>query len=185
VGYVGRFHTLGKSKGLDTLIEAAALLREQDTEIVLCFVGGPKGSFPALEELARRYGLPVDRLFLVDQVPLLKVPFYMRAFDVCAMPFPWTEHYAYYMSPLKMFEYMASGTPIVATDLPSTKEILHDGENAVLVEPDSPEALARGIRLLLEMPDLGQRLTAQAYRDVTALTWKKRVANILAFVNAS
>jgi glycosyltransferase involved in cell wall biosynthesis len=55
----------------------------------------------------------------------------------------------------------------------------------VLVEPDSPESLARGIRLLLEMPDLGQRLTAQAYRDVTALTWKKRVANILAFVNAS
>ena len=185
VGYVGRFHTLEMSKGLDTLVEAAAILGEQDTGIVLCFVGGPRESFPALQELAYRCGLSTDRLILLDRVPLLKVPLYMCAFDVCAMPFPWTEHYAYYMSPLKMFEYMASGTPIVATDLPSTREILRDGENAVLVEPDNPESLAQGIQRVLEMPDRGQRLAAQARQDVIALTWERRAANILAFVGAN
>jgi len=185
VGYVGRFHTLEMPKGLNTLIEAAALLRGQDTEIVLCFVGGPRESFPALQALAHWHGLSSDSLILTDRVPLLKVPLYMRAFDVCAMPFPWTEHYAYYMSPLKMFEYMASGTPVVATDLPSAREVLRDGENAVLVEPDSPEALAKGIRLVLEMSDRGQELAAQAYHDVTALNWEKRATNILAFVGVN
>lgn len=184
VGYVGRFFTLGMSKGLDVLVEAAAQLREQDTEIVLCFVGGPPESFSALQALAHQHGLSVGALILADRVSLLKVPLYMRAFDVCTMPFPWTEHYAYYMSPLKMFEYMASGTPIVATDLPSVREILRDGENAVLVKPNSTEAVAQGIRLVLEMPDRGQRLSAQAYHDVTTLTWEQRAAHILDFIVA-
>lgn len=182
VGYVGRFHTLEMSKGLDALVEAAALLRKQGAEIALCLVGGPGESFPALRELAHRHGLPAGDLTLVDRVPLPTVPLYMRAFDVCAMPFPWTEHYAYYMSPLKMFEYMASGTPIVATNLPSTREVLRDGENAVLVKPDSPEALAEGIRFVMEMPDQGQRLAAQAHQDVAAFTWERRASRIMSFV---
>jgi glycosyltransferase involved in cell wall biosynthesis len=184
VGYVGRFHTLGMSKGLDTLIKAAALLSKRDTEIVLCFVGGPPESFSALQTLAHRHGLSADALILVDRVPLLRVPLYMRAFDVCAMPFPWTEHYAYYMSPLKMFEYMASGTPIVATDLPSVREVLRDGENAVLVAPGDAGALAEGIRQVMESPDRGQLLAMQARNDVTALTWRQRAVHILGFVVA-
>ena len=185
VGYVGRFHTLQMPKGLDTLVKAAARLREQGIEIVLCFVGGPGENFPVLRELVRQHGLPPEVLILVDQIPPTEVPLYLRAFDVCAMPFPWTEHYAYYMSPLKMFEYMASRTPIVATDLSSTREILRDGENAVLVEPDDPKALAQGIRQVLEMPDRGRQLAAQAYQDVATLTWARRAANILAFVGAN
>lgn len=184
VGYVGRFHTLGRSKGLDTLIEAAVLLRGQDTDIVLCFVGGPKESFAALEELARRYGLPADRLFLVDRVPLLKVPLYMRAFDVCAMPFPWTEHYAYYMSPLKMFEYMASRTPIVATDLPSTREILRDEENAVLVTPGEPQALADGMEWVLGNAELATRIGQRARDDVARYTWTERARKIEDFCSS-
>jgi len=178
VGYVGRFHTLGMSKGLDTLVEAAALLREQDIGIVLCFVGGPKESFPVPRELAHRHGLPTDSLILVDRVPLLEVPLYMRAFDVCAMPFPWTEHYAYYMSPLKMFEYMASGTPIVATDLPSVREVLRDGENAVLVAPDEPRALATGIERMLGSVESAARIGRRARDDVARHTWTERVWRI-------
>lgn len=184
VGYVGRFHTLGMSKGLDILVEAAALLREQDTEIVLCFVGGPEESFPALQELARRHGLLTDRLILVDRVPLLTVPLYMRAFDVCAMPFPWTEHYAYYMSPLKMFGYMASGTPIVATDLPSVREILRDGENAVLVEPESHKALAEGITRVLSDPHLAKRISERAYDEVGQYSWDERAWRIIEFAES-
>lgn len=182
VGYVGRFHTLGMAKGLDTLIGAAALLRGRGTGILLCFVGGPEASFPVLRTLACQHGMATDDLVLVDRVSLPKVALYMRTFDVCAMPFPWTEHYANYMSPLKMFEYMASRTPIVATDLPAIREILRHRENAVLVEPGSPEALAEGIKRVLDMPDRGGRLAAQACQDVTALTWERRAANILAFV---
>jgi len=185
VGYVGRFHTLGMAKGMDSLVQAVGeLYRQGQTDVVLCLVGGPLKMAGAYRELAVREGLAADSLIFVGHVSPLKVPLYMRAFDLCVMPFPWTEHYAYYMSPLKMFEYMASGTPIVATDLPSTREILRDGENAVLVEPDSSKALAQGIRRVLEMPDRGQRLSARACREVSALTWERRAEAILAFVGA-
>ena len=184
VGYVGRFHTLGMSKGLEMLVKATALLRAQDTETMLCFVGGPPESFSALQVLAHRHGLSADAIILVDRVPLLKVPLYMRAFDVCAMPFPWTEHYAYYMSPLKMFEYMASGTPIVATDLPSIREILRDGENAVLVEPENTKALAEGITRVLSDPHLARRISERAYDEVGQYRWDERAWRIIEFVGS-
>lgn len=184
VGYVGRFHTLGMSKGLDTLIESASLLREWDSEIVLCFVGGPPENFSALRALTHQHGLSADALILVDRVPLLKVPFYMRAFDVCVMPFPRTEHYAYYMSPLKMFEYMASGTPIVATDLPSIQEILRDGENAILITPDNPDSLAQGLRRVLDDPTLAKRIARQARGDVWKYDWHRRAKSIIESVAA-
>ena len=100
------------------------------------------------------------------------------------MPFHWTEHFAYYASPLKLFEYMASKTPIVATDLPSTGEILRDGENAVLVEPDDPKALAEGIERTLSDAELAARIGRQAREDVRQYTWGERAANIMTFVAA-
>jgi glycosyltransferase involved in cell wall biosynthesis len=178
-GYVGRFHTMEMRKGLDTMIKALRILKEEGFDnVVLCFVGGPLEMAPPFLDLAKEEGIEEKDLIFVNHVPPGRIPLYLRSFDVCVMPFPWTEHYAYYMSPLKMFEYMASGTPIVATDLPSTREILRGEENAVLIEPDNPAALAWGIQRVLEMPGRGQWLAAQAYHDVTALTWERRAALI-------
>ena len=94
-------------------------------------------------------------------------------------PFPVSEHYAYFMSPLKLFEYMAAGVPIVATDLPSIREILHHKENAWLIEPGNPQALAEGIQYLLEDPVFAEHLARGAKRDVQQYTWERRAAAIL------
>jgi len=94
------------------------------------------------------------------------------------MPFPFNEHYAYFMSPLKMFEYMASQRPIVATNLPSTREVLNEN-NAVLVEPDDSEKLAKGIKKVLDNKELSQKIAEQAYLDVKKYTWEKRVKDII------
>jgi glycosyltransferase involved in cell wall biosynthesis len=97
------------------------------------------------------------------------------------MPFPKTEHYAYYMSPLKLFEYMASKRPIVASDLPSIREILNE-QNSVLVEPDNPEKLAEGIKRILADNNFAEKISNQAFQDVQQYTWQKRVEQILGFV---
>ena len=89
---------------------------------------------------------------------------------------------ARYTSPLKAFEYMASERPVVASDLPSLGELFEDGRNALLVRPDCPDDLARGIRQILEDPALAQRLSAAGRESVRFRTWDQRAAAILEFV---
>jgi len=183
IGYIGRFRTLEMEKGIPELVEAMKDLSSVNgAEPLLLCVGGPMDAVPTYLELARRIGIPQDRLRFVDRVPNTEVPYWIRAFDVALAPFPRTDHYAYFMSPLKLFEYMAAEVPILATDLPSIREVLRHGENAWLVPPSDPKALAEGIRNLLENPDLAERLAQQARKDVRQYTWKRRAAVILQHV---
>jgi glycosyltransferase involved in cell wall biosynthesis len=181
IGYVGRFHTMGMDKGLGLLVRAAGKLQKYGVwDLALCFVGGPLEMATQYRVLAEEADLGNDSLILVDQVPMAQIPYYLQAFDICAMPFPWTEHFAYFASPIKLFEYMASGRPIVATDLPAIREILRDGDNAILVPPGDVEALAQGIQRVLQDQDLAVRLARQAFLDVQQYTWSKRAEKIMA-----
>ena len=73
----------------------------------------------------------------------------------------------YFTSPLKLFDYMAAGAPIVASDLPTVREVLTDGDNALLVPPGRPvDALAAAIRRLLVNPGLADRLRRTAFEQV-------------------
>lgn len=84
-----------------------------------------------------------------------------------------------WMSPLKIFEYMAVGRPIVATRLPAIEEILIDGRNALLVEPDNIEAWVNAIKRLLGDRKLAIRLSQQAQNGLIAsYTWQARVSRI-------
>jgi glycosyltransferase involved in cell wall biosynthesis len=183
IGYIGRFRTMTMEKGIPELVQAMAHLPPLDgKEPLLLCVGGPMDAVPAYLDLAYRFGVPEYRLQSVDRVPNCEVPFWIRACDVVTIPWPWTEFSAYFMSPLKLFEYMASGRPIVASDLPSLREVLRDGENAVLVKPDDSKALAEGIQTILDDPTLASRLAVQARRDVTAYTWEQRAEKIMGFI---
>jgi glycosyltransferase involved in cell wall biosynthesis len=83
-------------------------------------------------------------------------------------------------SPMKMFEYMASGAPIVSSDLPVLQEVLrHDG-NALIAPVDDPDAWQRAIERLVTEPATAARLADQALRDLRAhYTWDVRAAAVL------
>jgi glycosyltransferase involved in cell wall biosynthesis len=82
------------------------------------------------------------------------------------------------MSPLKIFEYMASGRAIVASDLPVLREVLNN-RNAVLCEADNVDQWRQAIITLTEDRQLRQRLGAQARRDFDQhYSWSRR-ANFL------
>jgi glycosyltransferase involved in cell wall biosynthesis len=181
IGYVGRLETLGKEKGIDILIKAFKILREKNDNIILCCVGGPKERIEEYQNFSKKINLKKEDVIFFDQVTHLKIPLYLKSFDVLVMPYPWTEHYAYYMSPLKLFEYMASKKPIVASDLPSIREVLNEN-NSILVKPDDPESLAEGIKKVLEDKNLAEKISNQAFQDVQQYTWEKRAKNILRFI---
>jgi glycosyltransferase involved in cell wall biosynthesis len=111
-----------------------------------------------------------------------ELPVYLKAADVLVVPNSGKEDISRIStSPLKVFAYMAAGRPMVASDLPSIREVLN-GSNAVLVEADNPQALARGIATLAEDPALANHLAAQARKDVEVYTWDARAKTILNFI---
>jgi len=185
IGYIGRFQTMGMEKGVPELIEAMAHLPSVNGKrpLLLC-VGGPMSVVQGYLDRADSIEIPRQTLRFVDHVPTSEVPRVMKACDVCTIPWPRTEFSAYYTSPLKLFEYMAAGVPIVASDLPSLREILRHGENAWLVQPGDPPALAEGIRTLLSDQSLAEQLAKAARRDVQKHTWENRAAHIIELIQA-
>ena len=94
-----------------------------------------------------------------------------------------SEESARFTSPLKLFEYMASSIPIVAPRTPALEEILRHRENAYMVVPDSPEALAEGIQNVFSQKGLADAIARQARLDVTTYQWETRAKNILGFIH--
>ncbi len=87
---------------------------------------------------------------------------------------------AAWMSPLKVFSYMAAAKPILCSDLPVLREVIEDGRNGILVPPDDPAAWAAALRRLLYDPALRERLGAKAYADFLARhTWQQRAIRVL------
>jgi len=176
VGYAGRLHTMSMDKGVGALVEALA----QVGGCALALVGGPDDMAAALRDQWVAAGIEAAHFLYAGQVAPDRVPAILAAFDVCAMPFPFTPHFAYYMSPLKLFEYMAVRRVVIASDLPSIREVLTHNENALLVPPGDVSALADAIRLLRNDVALRDRLADHAYRTVmTDYLWSARAQRIL------
>lgn len=182
IGYVGRLQTLDLEKGVSELVQALAYLPKELEHAALVCVGGPLDSVEKYLTVADDAGVPRSRVTFVDRVPTEQVGKWMRACDVVTIPWPYTTFSAFYTSPLKLFEYMASGVPIVASDLPALREVLTDGVNARLVSPGDPARLAAGIAELLLNPALAASLATMARRDVENQTWVERARRILTFI---
>jgi glycosyltransferase involved in cell wall biosynthesis len=108
------------------------------------------------------------------------VPELLRDADVALLPLAEGIVARCFTSPLKLFDYLAAGLPIVAVDYPTIREILRDGENCLLVAPNDPAALATAIRRLLADRVLASRLGQQARLDAADYTWDRRAERLLA-----
>ncbi|MDQ3699524.1 MAG: glycosyltransferase family 4 protein [Chloroflexota bacterium] len=177
VVYTGHLY---RWKGAHTLALAA---RDLPPEAVVCIVGGTPADVVAFRDFLARENLTHVRL--PGYVPPAHVPLWLAAADVLALPNSGTSAIsARYTSPLKLFEYMAARRPIVASDLPSLREVLVHERNALLVPPDRPAALADGLRAVLSTSGLAQRLAEQAGQDVVGRTWDARAQAIIHFAAA-
>lgn len=181
IGYVGQLKTMGMEKGIGVLLEAFAILKKDFDNLSLVIVGGDKEDVASYKEISQKRGLTENDVLFVGRKEYKEIPYYLRSFSVLVMPFPNKPHYALYMSPLKLFEYMASGRPIVTSDLPTVREVL-DSNNSVLVEPDNAKSLSIGIKKIVNDENLTKIISEKASEKIKNLTWVKRAIKILEFI---
>ncbi len=170
--YVGHLY---EDRGIVDIMRAASLL----PEVAFVLVGGHEKDITRWRSTVR--GMALENVSLAGFVPNRLVPNYLWAADILLMPYSSKCQTAEWMSPLKLFEYMASGRPIVASDIPSLRTVLSHGGNAWLCQADDGEALARSILHLKGRPDLSEALARQALKDAQGYGWDGRVQRILEF----
>lgn len=167
---VGTVSTFYGYEGLDVLVRAAADLRGRGEPVWVLLVGdGPE--LPRLRRLVAETGLDETVIF-PGRVPHAEVRRYYSALDVFAVPR--TGHrVCHLVTPLKPVEAMASGLPVVASELPALRELVEPDVTGGLIPPEYPHALADYLQQLLYSPNKRKKM-GQAARDVVARdrTWR-------------
>jgi glycosyltransferase involved in cell wall biosynthesis len=175
IGYVGNLYA---GRGIELIVDVAGRMPDCDFELI----GGSE------KDLAvwRAKALP-GNVALAGFVRPAELAARYAAFDVLLMPYPRSgigvasgksDTYRW-CSPMKMFEYMATGAPIVSSDLPVLGEVLRHDHNALIAPADAPASWQHAIRRLVDDPELARRLADQAFADlVRDHTWDARVRQI-------
>lgn len=189
IGYVGRFKTMGKEKGVRDLVSALTDPELRELKPLLVCVGGPMDLVPDFMELARSLEIPESQLRFVDRVPNPEVPTWLAAVDVAAMPAPAAsangasaasvDRYSNATSPLKLFEYMAAGLPFVAPDIAGVREVVEDGKGCLIAPPGDSAAIGRALNRLLRDPEEARRLGEGARAAVARHSWRGRAERAL------
>ncbi len=181
VGYVGKLTAMGHERGVAELVQSFALVHQSLPQAFLLIVGARPAERERVIEVATKAGLPRDSYTVIRHVPHATAIAYTQAADVLIMNYPDAHYYRYYLSPLKLFEYMATGNPIISTDLDSVRDIISES-TAVLVKPGDAAALTTALHEVLSKPEVYALRAAAARQEVEQYTWEARAKHILAFI---
>lgn len=157
VMYIGN---LEGYQGVDLLIEGVARAREAGQRARLMVIGGTPGTIAAHRAIAERAGI-ADHVVFTGPRPVEEIGRYMAAATIVVSPRRQGRN-----TPMKIYSYLDSGRPLIATRLPTHTQVLDD-EIAFLVEPTAAD-MGRGIATLLSDPALRARLAAAAAARVAA-----------------
>ncbi|MDM9379256.1 glycosyltransferase family 4 protein [Chlorogloeopsis sp. ULAP01] len=169
---------LRKFKGIDVLIDVALEM----SNIQFVCAGGNETEVKNYQQLAQEK--QVSNITFLGYILHEDLPSLLQAADVLAHPHCWGEA-ATFTSPLKLFDYFASGTPIVATEIPSLMEFKNTQAIAAWCEPDNPTKFAASLRQVLENYPRKIEGYANSIEFVKQFSWENRAAKILSYVDES
>lgn len=173
--YTGHLY---RGRGIELIIELASRLTDTHT---FCIAGGRKEDIQYYQEQAK--ALP--NLFFTGHKSQLDVVKYQQAADVLLMPYDYKVsasgggNTADFASPMKMFEYMAAGRPMISSTLPILYEVLKDKQNALMVPYENIEAWQKALEFLRANPEEGDRIGLNAKNDAEMYTWSSRVETLI------
>lgn len=171
--YTGHLYA---GRGMNLLIELAKLL----PEINFIWVGGRQNDLDQWHKKIIEIG--IQNIILTGFIDNELIPKYQAAGDVLLMPYEKEisgssgGNTAEYCSPMKMFEYLAAGRPIISSDLSVLHEVLNT-TNAIFCDSNDPICWKNAIINLMNFPDIGNNLSKNAIEDAKKYTWNKRCIN--------
>ncbi|MFH1610662.1 MAG: glycosyltransferase family 4 protein, partial [Patescibacteria group bacterium] len=163
-------------KGVQTLAEASNFLKDDQ---LIVFLGGTDYDIKNFKNKNADLIEQNKILVLGYKEPKL-IPEYLKLADILVLPNTGKDKKSDWTSPMKLFEYMASGISILASDLPSIKEVLNQ-KNAIFFKSDNSQDLAEKIDYILNNSEVMTNLSNQAKQDVREYAWGKRVEKIIKF----
>ena len=175
LGYTGHLYA---GRGVQLILQLAAQL----PDLRFLLVGGqPVDVERVRAQIAEQQ---LANITLTGFVPNAQLPLYQAASDVLLMPYQARVaassggDIAAFLSPMKMFEYLAASRPILASDLPVLAEVLTP-QNAIILPQDDPQQWVDAIQRLAADPKSGEQIAAVARRTAARHTWEQRAAAIL------
>jgi len=176
VGYVGTF---AKWHGIEELVEASTMVLERFSNVRFLMVGP---YFQYAEELVHKKRTPGAYVF-TGPVSYADVSKYINASDILVAPYnpAKSELRRKYGigSPLKVFEYMACGKPVITTSVPPIVQVVENGKTGILVPTGNSLSLAEAIVHLIEEPELRKRIGEVAREKVEKhYSWKTFSLNL-------
>lgn len=173
LGFVGGLRPWHGVEALPPLLER---LVAAHSDLRLVVVGNGSLRTELERDFADR-GLTAHVRF-TGSLPHEQVAGVIRLFHAALAPYPRLEH-AFYFSPLKLFEYMACGVPVVASELGQIGEVVRDDETGLLYPPGELDACSEACERLLADPALRQRLGDAAAEEVhSTYTWDANAAQV-------
>jgi glycosyltransferase involved in cell wall biosynthesis len=155
-----------EGRGLENLVRSARYLAG---DAALAFVG--YGEYRAqLERLAEQE--PAGRIYFLPAVPQHELLAYCAAADVGVIPYQAVDLNNYYTSPNKLFDFIQTALPIVASDLPYLRKVIVEDNLGVVAKLDTPESYASAINSVLTRADGGEELRVNLRRVAPIYTWE-------------
>ena len=178
IGFAG---SLKPWHGLEDLVEAFRFIRHRGTPCRLLIVGdGPMQSW--IDGFARGSDLS-HLILLTGWISHDRIPDYIRCMDIAVAPYPSID--GFYFSPLKLFEYLACGRAVVASNIGQIADVIEHGKNGILYEPGNPAALALCLEELLADKGKRRMLASSAVETMCGRSWRdcaSRVVDAVSFL---
>jgi glycosyltransferase involved in cell wall biosynthesis len=180
LGYVGG---LAVRRGLLIMLEALHKL-EEEKDIRLLLIGNfdRKADKKTAMEMIEEYNLK-EKVLLEGWVEYRKLPAYIDLIDVglvLIQPLTWLRD----ITPTKLFDFMACGKPVIASELPGIAKLINETKCGILVEPENIDRLAETIKTLHDSPELCKKLGSDGYNAVRdKYNWEREGEKLLAFYN--
>lgn len=177
--YVLYFGALQPWQGVDVLLRAFALLADMDDLFLVVCASIQQRQAKVYQRLAERLGIAGRMRWHFQLTEQELAPWRANALLSIAPLTECSRNVEQGCCPLKILESMASGVPVVASDLRSVRELIDDGIDGRLVRPGRPAELARTIRVLLEYPDQRRAMAARARAKIESrFTWDRTTAHL-------